>query len=159
MYVWSSHIQVAVPARGQLNTESGYSLSPFTSENLVSSRDGFGRPVPSQPAHSQLLLLLLFLTFSALVANPKNNRTGSGAYSRDFSQFPRCRPFIYLNRLTPLGQSRVYRVPQLRIDGVSLPRVRRHRASSLQDYSNGRFLCITMEQLIWVSLFPHPLLA
>ena len=137
------------------------SLSPFTSENLVSSRDGFGRPVPSQPAHSLLLLLLLLLLFlilSALVANPKNNRTESGAYSRDFSQFPRWRPFIYLNRLTPLGQSRVYRVPQLRTDGVSLPRVRRHRASSLQNYSNGRCLCITMEQLIWVSLFPHPLL-
>ena len=27
------------------------SLSPFASENLV-SRDGFGRPVPRQPAHS-----------------------------------------------------------------------------------------------------------
>ena len=27
------------------------SLSPFAPENLV-SRDGFGRPVPRQPAHS-----------------------------------------------------------------------------------------------------------
>ena len=44
----------------------------------------------------------------------------SGAYSRDFSRFPRRRhsPFIYLNRHTPSGQSRVYRVAQMRTDGV-----------------------------------------
>ena len=80
----------------------------------------------------------------------------SGAYSRDSSQFPRWRPFLYLNRHMPSGQSRVYWVAQLRTDGVSLPRVCRHRASSLQDI--GRCLCITMEQLMCVSLFPHPLL-
>ena len=44
--------KIANPARGQLNRESGYSLSAlFAPENLV-SRDGFGRPVPPQPAHS-----------------------------------------------------------------------------------------------------------
>ena len=64
----------------------------------------------------------------------------SGAYSRDFSRFPRRRSFIYLgppyaigsvpslsghatayrwrsNRHTPSRQSRVYRVTQLRTDG------------------------------------------
>ena len=41
-----------------------------------------------------------------------------GAYSRDFSRFTRGRPFIYVNRHTPLDQSRVYRVTQLRTDGV-----------------------------------------
>ena len=45
--------KVANPARGQLNRENEYfniSLSAFTPENLV-SRDGFGSPVPRQPAH------------------------------------------------------------------------------------------------------------
>ena len=42
--------QVANPARGQLNKENQYSLPAFTAENLV-SRDGFGSPVPRQPAH------------------------------------------------------------------------------------------------------------
>ena len=43
--------KVANPARDQLNRENEYSLSTFAPENLV-SRDGFGRPVPHQPAHS-----------------------------------------------------------------------------------------------------------
>ena len=44
--------KVANSARGQLNREM--SLYPFTPENL-DSRDGFGRPVPRQPAHSPYL--------------------------------------------------------------------------------------------------------
>ena len=75
------------------------SLSPFPSENLV-SRDGFGSPVSRQPAHL-------------------HTQTESGAYLRDSSPVPRRRPLIYLNRhTTPSGQSRVYRVTQLRTDGV-----------------------------------------
>ena len=42
--------KVASPVRGQLNREMNISLSAFVPENLV-SRDGFGRPVPRQPAH------------------------------------------------------------------------------------------------------------
>ena len=42
--------KVANPARGQLNREINISLSAFVPENLV-SRDGFGNPVPRQPAH------------------------------------------------------------------------------------------------------------
>ena len=42
--------KVANPARGQLNREMIFSLSTLAPENLV-SRDGFGRPVPRQPAH------------------------------------------------------------------------------------------------------------
>ena len=42
--------KVANPARGQLNRENEFSPSPFAPENLV-SRDGFGSPVPRQPAH------------------------------------------------------------------------------------------------------------
>ena len=50
--VWINR-KVANSARGQLNRENEHSicLSPFAPENLV-SRDGFGRPVPRQPAHS-----------------------------------------------------------------------------------------------------------
>ena len=41
---------VVNPVRGQLNKENiNISLSPFAPENLV-SRDGFGSPVPRQPA-------------------------------------------------------------------------------------------------------------
>ena len=81
--------KISNPARGQLNREMNFSLSPFAPENLV-SRDGFGSPVPRQPTHL-------------------HTQTGSGAYSLllDSSRFPRRRPFIYLDRHTPLGQSRV----------------------------------------------------
>ena len=73
-------------------------LSPYVPENLV-SRDGFSRPIPRQLAHL-------------------HTQAGSGAYSRDSSRVPRRRPVLYLNRHTPLGQSRVYRVTQLRTNGV-----------------------------------------
>ena len=62
--------------------------------------------------------------------------------------------FIYFNRHTSSGQSRVYRVTQLRTDGVhSRGRVRRHRASKLQG-SSERVLPwqVTMDQLICASL-------
>ena len=43
--------KVANPALGQLNREiRDISLSAFAPENFV-SRDGFGSPVPRQPAH------------------------------------------------------------------------------------------------------------
>ena len=90
--------KVASPARGELNTENKFSLSLFAPENLT-LRDGFGSPVPRQPVHL-------------------HTQAESGAYLRDSSQVPRRRPFIYLNRHTPSGQSRVYRVTHLRTDGV-----------------------------------------
>ena len=67
--------KVANPGRGQLNRENVFSLSPFAPENLV-SRDGFGSPVPRQPAHL-------------------NTQAESGAYLRYSSRVPRRRPFIY----------------------------------------------------------------
>ena len=42
--------KVAKLARAQLNRKMNISLSAFAPENLV-SRDGFGSPVPRQPAH------------------------------------------------------------------------------------------------------------
>ena len=90
--------KVANPARVQLNREIDSSLSPFAPEKLV-SRDGFSRPVPRQPAHLHI-------------------QAESGAYLRDSSGVPRRRLYIYFNRHTPSGQSRLYRVTQLRTDGV-----------------------------------------
>ena len=67
------------------------SPSAFTPENLV-SREGFGSPVPRQPA--QL-----------------HTQAESCAYLRDYSRVPRrCH--------TPSGQSRVYLLSQLRTNGV-----------------------------------------
>ena len=69
--------KVANLARGQQNKENEISLSPFAPpENLV-SRDGFGSPVPLQPAHL-------------------HTQAESGAYLRDSSRVPRRRPFIYI---------------------------------------------------------------
>ena len=76
------------------------SLSAFVPENFV-SRDGFGSPVPRQLAHLHSLRLNLVLTYGI----PPEFRGGVHL-------------FIY-NRYTPSGQqSRVYRVTQLRTDGV-----------------------------------------
>ena len=78
---------VANPARGQLNRKMIFSLSPFAREKLV-SRDGFGRPAMSARSISTLGLNLVM------------------AHSRDFSRFPRWRPFIYIVRASsPQGSS------------------------------------------------------
>ena len=75
-----------------------FPLYPFAPENLV-SRDECGRPVPRQPPHLY-------------------TQAESDAYLRDSFQVLRRRPVIYLNRLTPSGQSRVYRVTHVRTEGV-----------------------------------------
>ena len=87
-------ILLVVSGTGKINIP----LSAFVPENLV-SQDGFGSPVPRQPSHL-------------------HTQAESGAYLRDSSRVPRRRPYIYLNRHTPSGQSQVYRVTQLRTDGV-----------------------------------------
>ena len=91
---------IANPARGQLNRENVFSLSPSAPENLAWG-DRFDRPVPRQLSHS-------------------HTQTESGAYSR-VPLFPPefrdgRRPSI--PPYTPSCQSRVYRVTQLRTDDV-----------------------------------------
>ena len=54
--------KVASPARGQVSRENEYSLSPFAPESLV-SRDGFGSPVPRQPAHLHTQAEYIVLTY------------------------------------------------------------------------------------------------
>ena len=85
--------KIVNPARGRLNRENEY--SPV---RVLVSRDRFRSPVPRQPAHL-------------------HTPAESGAYLRDSSVVPRRRPFIK-NSHTPSGQSRVYRVTQLRTDDV-----------------------------------------
>ena len=98
------------------------------------SRDGFGSPVPRQPAHL-------------------HTRAESGAYFRDFSRVPRRRPFIYFKPLYAIGS-----VPSLSGRAIayrwrSLQRVRRHRTSKSQG-SSKRVLPwqVTMDQLMCASL-------
>ena len=149
MYVYGHHIYsrvwinrarlpilLVVSWTGKINTP----LSPYVPENLV-SRDGFGSPVPRQPAHL-------------------HTQAESGAYSRDSSRFPRRRPFVYLNCHTPLGQSRVYRVTQLRTDGVHCQDAAGTRPVVLKvvPVTGAAILQVTMDQLMCASLFPHPLL-
>ena len=96
--VWINRVRLpillVVSGTGKMNIP----LSAFVPDNFV-SRDGFGSPVPHQPAHL-------------------HTQAESGAYLRDSSRVPRRRPYVHLNRHTPSGQSRVYRVTQLRTDGV-----------------------------------------
>ena len=132
--VWINRVRVANPARGQLNRENEYT-SAFAPENLV-SRDGFGSPVPRQPAHL-------------------HTQAESGAYLRDSSRVPRRRPFICFKPPYAIGS-----VPSLSGHAIiiayrwrSLPRVRRHRANKPQR-SSERVLPwqVNMDQLICVSL-------
>ena len=110
-------------------------ISPFAfaPDNSV-SRDGFGSPVPRQPAHLHA-------------------QAESGAFFRDYSRVPRRHPFIYYKPPYAIGS-----VPSLSGHTIayrwrSLPRVRRHRASKPQG-SSERVLPwqVTMDQLIFASL-------
>ena len=82
-----------VNSTGKINI----SLSAFAPEKLV-SRDGFGSPVPRQPAHL-------------------HTQAESGTYGIP-PEFRGGVHLFILNRHTPSGQSRVNRVTQLRTDGV-----------------------------------------
>ena len=131
--VWINRVRLpillVVSSTGKMNI----SLSASAPENLV-SRDGFGSPVPRQPAHL-------------------HTQAESGAYLRDSSRVPRRRPFIYLKPPYAIGS-----VPSLSGHAIvyrwrSLPRVRRHRASKLHGSSERVLLWqVTMDQLIYASL-------
>ena len=79
--------------------KNNISLSPFAPENLA-SRDGFSCPVPRQPAYSPYsgwiwCLLTGLLPISAAVST-----------------------YVFKPPYAISGQSRIYRVAQLRTDGV-----------------------------------------
>ena len=91
--------------------------------SLISKCDVPISPINSRARSAILCSPLLFPSPLSSSAEPHSTPVNifpaeSGAYSRDSPRFPRRRPFIYLNRHTPSGQSRVYRVAQLRTHGV-----------------------------------------
>ena len=109
-------------------------------ENLV-SRDGFASPVPRQPAHL-------------------HTQAESGAYLRGPSRVPRRRPLLICDRHTPSSQSRVYRVTQLRTDGVHCRESAGTGPVNLKvvPVTGAAILQVIMDQSMCASLFPHPLL-
>ena len=125
--------KVANPARGQLNREKNIPLSAFAPGNLV-SRDGFGSPVPRQPAHL-------------------HTQAESGAYLRDSSRVPRRRPYINIKPPYAIGSVPSKSGHAIAYRWRSLPRIRRHRASIPQG-SFERVLPsqVTMDQLIYAFL-------
>ena len=115
------------------------SLSAFAPENLV-SRNGFGIPVPRQPAHL-------------------HTQAESAAYLRDSSRVPWRRPLLYLKRHTLSAQSRVHRVTQLRTDVVHCLESTGTGPISLKVVPNEYSLSVGHHGPINMRLsFPHPLL-
>ena len=113
------------------------SLSAFVPENLV-SRDGFGSPVPRQPAHLHTQAESGAYTYGI----PSEFR--DGVHLIIFISNRHIRHWVSLASLP--GHAIAYR-------GRSLPRVRRHGASKPQG-SSERVLPwqVTMDQLIFASL-------
>ena len=133
--VWINRVRLPILHVVSWTGKINIFLSAFAPENLV-SRDGFGSPVPRQPAHL-------------------HTQAESGAYLRDSSRVPRRRPFrrpvIYLIPPYAIGS-----VPSLSGHAHrwrSLPRVCRHRASKPQG-SSERVLPwqVTKGQLVCASL-------
>ena len=131
--VWINRVRLPILLVVSWTGKNNISLSAFAPENLV-SRDGFGSPVPRQPAHL-------------------HTQAESDAYLRDSSRVPRRRPFIYLKSPDAIGS-----VPSLSGHAIayrwrSLPRVCRHMVSKPQG-SSERVLPwqVTMDQLICASL-------
>ena len=73
------------------------------------------------------------------------------------SRVPRRRPFIYLRRCTPSGQSRVYRVTELRTDGVHCRESADTGPVILKGVpvTGAALLQVTMDQPMCASLFPQ----
>ena len=106
---------------------------------------------------------MLFFTGSAIPSRVSllilNAQAESGAYSRNSPAFRGgVHLFFYLYRHPPSGQSRVYRVTQLRTDGQHCRESAGTRPVVLKMVSvtGAAFSGITMDQLICASLFPHP---
>ena len=116
-------ILLVVSWTGKMNI----SLSPFAPRKLV-SRDGFGSPVPRQPAHLHA-------------------QAASRSYLPDSSRVPRRRPFLYFKPPYAIGSVPTSSGHTIAYQWRSLPRVSRHRASKPQG-SSKRVLPwqVTMDQ-------------
>ena len=96
--VWINRVRLPILLVVSCTGKINIFLSAFAPENLV-SRDGFGSSVRRQTDHL-------------------HTQAESGAYLRDSPRVPRRRPFLYLKLPYANGSVPVYRVTQLRTDGV-----------------------------------------
>ena len=110
--VWINRVRLPTLLVVSRTRKINISQFAFAPENLV-SRDGFGRPVPHQPAHL-------------------HTQAESGAYFRDSSRVPQRHPFIYFKPPYAIGSVPSLSSHAFAYRGRSLPRVCRHRASSSQ---------------------------
>ena len=81
--VWINRVRLPILHVVSLTGKMNISLSAFAPENLI-SRDGFGSPVPREPAHL-------------------HTQAESGPHLRDSSRVARRRPFIYLKPPYAIG--------------------------------------------------------
>ena len=138
--VWINWVRLPILHVVSCTGKNIISPSAFAPENLV-SRDGFGSPVPRQPAYL-------------------HTQAESGAYLRDFSRVPRRRLFKCLKPPYAIGS-----VPSSSGHAVayrwrSPPRVRRHMASKPQGswFRTSAALAGHHGPVNMRLSFPHPLL-
>ena len=131
--VWISRVRLPILLVVSCTGKNNIFLSAFAPEYLV-SRDGFGSPVPRQPAHLQ-------------------TQAEYGADLRDSSRVPRRRPFIYLEPPYAIGLIQSLSGHANAFRWRSLPRVCLHRASKPQG-SSKRVLPsqVPMDQQICTSI-------
>ena len=131
--VWINRVRLPILHVVNSTGKIDISLSAFAPEILV-SREGFGSPVPRQPAHL-------------------HTQAEFGGYLRYSSRVPRRRSFIYLETPSAIGSVPSSSGHVIAYRWRSLPRVRRHRASKPQG-SSERVLPwqVTMDQLTCASL-------
>ena len=131
--IWINRVRLPTLLLVSWTGEMNISLSAFVAEHLV-SRDGFGSPVLRQPVHLR-------------------TQAESGAYGIP-PEFRGGVHLFILDRHTPSGQSRVYRVTQLRIDGVHCRESAGTGPVNKPQGSSKRMLPwqATMDQLICASL-------
>ena len=118
-------------------------LSPYVPESLV-SRHRFSRPVPRQPSHTQAESCAHGIQ-SCAHGIPPDFRGGVHLF--------------ILNRHTPSGQSRVYRVTQLRNDGVHCRESAGTGPVNLKvvPVTGAAILQVAMDESMCATLFLHPL--
>ena len=137
--VWINPGKVANPARGHLNRKHEYFIFPCPHSRLrIWSRETDS----AVPSRISLLISVIRLNLVLTYEIPPVFHGGFHV-------------FVYLNRHTPSGQSRVYRVTRIKCVPMAFTaRLRRHRARKPQG-SSKRVLPwqVTMDQLICASLY------
>ena len=128
----------AIPARGQLNRENIYSPVPVRAREFGLTR----RVRPSRPASA--------CSFSTL----RPNIVLTHGIPRDFCDG------VHIDRHSTSGQSRICRVTQLRTDGVHCRQSAGTGPVVLKavPVTGAAFSGFTKNQLMFVALFPRPLL-